>query len=286
MSELFSRYCDGMDRTEDYVQLVRRRFANHVEPHIGKLSVLSVTKSDIRHVMESIETESVRYVVFAGLRPFFKWCIEKEIIATNPTEGMRQPNTSERDRVLDDTELKLIWLATDKLKYPWGAWLKMLWLTSQRRDAVAGMCWRELNFDTGLWTIPKGRMKKSRKDHVVPLSSQAVAVLQGIERQCDYVFHTNFTTPISGYSKAKSMLDGLLPADMAHWTVHDIRRSGATVLQREPYSHAPWAIDALQARQVENRVRRVYQRHLYDQEKVAMVRDLGEHIEGLCRGSD
>jgi hypothetical protein len=31
MSQLFNVYCDGMKSTEDYVQLVRRRFANHVE---------------------------------------------------------------------------------------------------------------------------------------------------------------------------------------------------------------------------------------------------------------
>jgi integrase len=82
------------------------------------------------------------------------------------------------------------------------------------------MAWRELQLDKAIWVLPYGRVK-NRKGHIVPLSRQAVELGRGIEHGCDYVLHTNFTTPISGYSKAKAELDRLI---------------GGGVLSRGPYT--------------------------------------------------
>lgn len=57
--------------------------------------------------------------------------------------------------------------------------LKFLALTAARSGEVRGMEWREVDFDKALWTVPAARMK-ARREHVVPLTPEALAVLEGV----------------------------------------------------------------------------------------------------------
>ena len=50
-------------------------------------------------------------------------------------------------------------------------------LTCARTSETLGMTWDEVSFETATWTIPPGRMKMGR-DHQVPLSDAAVAILR------------------------------------------------------------------------------------------------------------
>ena len=67
--------------------------------------------------------------------------------------------------------------------------LEFLILTAGRRGEVIGARWSEIDLPGKVWTIPASRMKASR-EHRVPLTSAAVAVLKQMEaiRQSDYVF--------------------------------------------------------------------------------------------------
>ena len=51
-------------------------------------------------------------------------------------------------------------------------------LTATRGTEVRGARWDEVDFDRALWEIPAERMK-ARREHVVPLSTQALTVLDG-----------------------------------------------------------------------------------------------------------
>src|SRR4029077_3835076 len=53
-------------------------------------------------------------------------------------------------------------------------------LTAARSAEVLGATWKEIDFDTAMWTIPAERMK-ARTEHRVPLSKPAVAVLHRME---------------------------------------------------------------------------------------------------------
>ena len=54
--------------------------------------------------------------------------------------------------------------------------LEFLILTACRSGEVRGALWSEIDLDSATWTIPPGRMKSAR-EHRVPLSPQALAVL-------------------------------------------------------------------------------------------------------------
>lgn len=60
-------------------------------------------------------------------------------------------------------------------------------LTAGRSVEIRGALWSEIDLDDAIWTVPKERMKGGR-EHRVPLSSAAVALLKATPRVGDYVF--------------------------------------------------------------------------------------------------
>ena len=96
-------------------------------------------------------------------------------------------------------------------------------LTAARSGEALGAKWSEIDFDEKLWTVPAGRMKGSR-EHRVPLSSRALAVLaQARKLQTnDYVFPGQKRgRPLSGMSM--EMLLRRMKVESA--TVHGFRSS-------------------------------------------------------------
>jgi integrase len=60
-------------------------------------------------------------------------------------------------------------------------------LTATRSLETRGAKWSEIDLNARTWTIPVGRMKKG-KSHIVPLSDQAIALLERVRSEGEYVF--------------------------------------------------------------------------------------------------
>ncbi len=186
----------------------------------------------------------------AVLSKFFAWCVTEGVILASPVVGTAAPSSpAARDRILTDDEQRLIWKAAGRMGAPFGPMLRLLLLTGQRREEVAAMRWAEVEDIDGpnpLWVIPATRAKNG-KEHAVPLSPEATAILQALPRiidpntgrESDFVFTTTGKTPVSGYSKAKARLDREI-AELAGsdadpipaWRVHDLRRTVASGMAR------------------------------------------------------
>jgi integrase len=65
--------------------------------------------------------------------------------------------------------------------------LEFIILTAVRLSEGLGATWNEIDLDKAIWTVPASRMKAG-KEHRVPLSDAAVAVLKSMPRQGDLVF--------------------------------------------------------------------------------------------------
>lgn len=67
--------------------------------------------------------------------------------------------------------------------------LELCILTAARSGEILGMRWSEIDLDNKVWTVPANRMKAGR-EHRVPLSSPATAILRHLERLkiSDFVF--------------------------------------------------------------------------------------------------
>jgi integrase len=95
-------------------------------------------------------------------------------------------------------------------------------LTAARSGEVLGVRWREIDFEVRVWTIPPERMKAAR-EHRVPLSERAVAILNKMNkaRIGDHVFPGT----VRGRSLSVSSMDMVLRRIGEDVTVHGFRSS-------------------------------------------------------------
>jgi integrase len=253
----------------------RRALAKDVLPAWGKRKLASITKQDVRTLLDSVVDRGAAIHanrLLAALRRFFNWAVERDLIDASPAAGIKPPAKEvSRERSLTRDELAAIWKATETMDYPFGPYIRMLILTGQRRNEVAGAKWNELDLEKGMWTIP-GERAKNGKAHLVHLGAEAIATLHAIPRHegRELVFTTTGTSPISGFSRAKEALDKA--SGVRDWRIHDLRRTFATLatgdLGIEPavvdkiLNHSSGAVTGIAA---------VYQRAQYlDKRKEAM----------------
>ncbi|MCP5117880.1 MAG: integrase arm-type DNA-binding domain-containing protein, partial [bacterium] len=91
---------------------------------------------------------------------FFNWCLDRGILDTSPAIRLPRPAPIlERDRVLTDVEITILWSAFDVTPQPFGSFYKMLLLTGQRRGEIATMQWAHIDQQNAIWTIPRELVK-------------------------------------------------------------------------------------------------------------------------------
>lgn len=281
-----------------------RKFVIRAGSPVAKLQgrrLASIRKRDILDILDGI-IDRGRAVsanrVLTVLKRMFSWAVERDIIDASPTAAVKAPTAeTPRDRVLSDDELRAVWLAADEIGWPFGPAVKLLILTGQRRDEVGEMTWAEI--DESLWSIPAERAKNSRA-HDVPLSGSALTILASVPRvagERKFVFTTTGETPVSGWSRAKTILDKKVLAilqkqakdrgekpeivELPHWTLHDLRRTTATGLAR-------LGIDLPTVEKLLNHVSGsfagvagIYQRHSFADEKRRAVEAWASFVAAL-----
>jgi integrase len=296
-------------RTQDEIIRPLRKL---LIPKWGSLPLSVIGPREIIAVLDELVdagTPVAANRTYSVLRRFFRWCVERHLITTNPAIAVRKPIKEEsRSRVLGDDELREVWIASEALDWPFGPFIRGLILTGQRRNELASMKWSDIDGIARQWLIPGSRTKNA-KDHIIPLSKPVQALLDKAprlvrkdetdEEQQDHpVFTTTGKTPIAGFSRAKSKLDSEIlkmrrnhaaeaerePAKvkpLPAWTLHDLRRSCATGMAR--IGVQPHVIEAVPNHSSGFRagVAGIYQRHPYLEERRHALDAWADHIVQL-----
>lgn len=289
---LFDQYAKRHLSTLRSGPTVVREMHRHVVARWGERDIHEITKRDVIDLLDGI-ADTGRVVsanrVRAYLNKFLSWCVERDILDSSPSLGVKPvAKEKSRNRVLSDEEIKLFWQACDDLGFPWGPLGKVLLLSGQRLGEVVGMSDREI--EGHVWHLPGARVKNGRP-HTVPLSDPVLDVLRGIERiQSDIglIFTTTGTTPLSGYSKGRNAIadrmEEIAGREIEHWTFHDLRRTAATGMAR-------LGIPVRVTEAVLNHVSgtgggivAVYQRHDYADEKRRALDAWASLIKDLVNG--
>lgn len=263
-ADFIERYAKPKNRSWKETERILNR---EVVPDWGKRSVADITRRDVIALIDDIADRApfMANRTLSAIRRFFNWCVERDMLTINPAAGVKSPAVEKsRDRILSDDEIKAFWTGCDKLGWPFGPAFKLMLVTGQRRDEVAGIRWNDLNIENGLWTLPRAQTKSDRL-HEVPLSSLALEIIESIPRTGEHVFTTNGKTPISGFSKAKRELDKA--TKLTAWRLHDLRRSVASGMAR--IGVAPHVIEKVlnHAGGQISGVAAIYNRHGYADEK-------------------
>lgn len=311
IDEFMSRHMKGKLRSASYVVSTRRLFDNHVLPSWRGRDIKSIARRDVIELLDSIvdrlaagkggAKKGAKVLggpiaanrVLAAVRKLFNWSLQRGLIESTPAALVERPGEeTRRERSLLAEEIAELWPCFGDVPYPFGAFFKMLLVTGQRRSEVATMRWADLDEAERTWTIPSDQTKAGR-GHAVPLSPLAVDIIAECRRESlatwkelgEFVFTTTNEGPISGFSKAKRRLDGLVAKARAKakknagrtskddgsagdaltpWTNHDLRRTVGTGLGRLGVSRL---VIARVLNHADRSVTGIYDRHEYLDEK-------------------
>ena len=265
---------------------VERYLRRHWAP-LSRLPVKKITRADVAARLARLADESGGFAANrarAALSALYAWAIAEGLTDSNPVVGTRKPTEEiARDRVLSDEELAAIWRHAGEADF--GAIVRMLILTGQRREEVAAMTFDEVDLDGAAWRIGGDRTKNARA-HDVPLAGAAIVILSTVERRGGraLVFGSR-EGPFSGWSKAKASLDTRMSAALgrapAPWRLHDIRRTVATRLA--DLGVLPHVVEAVLNHVSGHKagVAGVYNRASYAAEKRAALETWARHVARL-----
>lgn len=198
LKDACDRYWQGRkDVSESYRTNATRALEMHITPVIGDRHVSELTRADVLDALTRMDAAGLHVYVRKTrmwLSQVFDWCVEHGQASANPCALIRPEKAFAKAPVesfaaLDVTEIPAFMrrLAMEREILSALA-CKMLALTWVRTNELRMMLWDEIDGD--LWRIPAGKMKR-RRDHLVPLSRQAVELLARLKARSKgsaYVF--------------------------------------------------------------------------------------------------
>lgn len=230
-------------------RLLRQR----VLPTIGDLPLREVTTPVVARLLAALEKgEGPVDETLKVIRGVFKFALSRGLFSGGlPTAGMTNRQARKKiTRSLTDPELRRIWNATERLGWPFGSVVRLLMLTGQRKNEIAGLRWHEVDFDRKLLILSAERVKNRKGSHEVALTESALDILRDARDHCearldpisrpdgllpsDFVFPSETgKTQISGWNKLKTRLDRTTRGQRGGVTEKEWRaiRAGGAVTQ-------------------------------------------------------
>jgi integrase len=210
---------------EDY----RKALELDVFPRIGDVPAVDLTSDQIADVLERIERRSRHSAHRArcAIGSTYRWAVRRSKLRRNPVVGLGfTVRPVPRERVLSDDEWYKLCRGIETapgMAEPMRIIFKLVILTGLRESEVAGGRANEIRLDGPLprWTITRtvsragqkveGRMKRKRRDHLLPLTPQVVALLRrALELNCgsEFLFPADLTRTRNGRMPRKPHING------------------------------------------------------------------------------
>lgn len=253
-------------KREGTAKETKRILNKHFLPSLRYDKLHQIQTHQLAKIIDGLlDTPAEARHAYAAARLFFRWAVQRRLLAKSPLEGMRAPvQAAPRARALSPDELKKVFLAAKAEQSSFGSIVQLLVLLGQRCGETARLTAEMVDFKTKIITIPAAIAKNGR-EHRVPFGKIAEKVLKtGTKTGLLFPARGQPEKVFSGWSKCKDALDE--SSKIAPWTLHDLRRTFATNLAalgtpiqvtEKVLNHVSGATGGIVA---------VYQRHSYEQE--------------------
>lgn len=172
-------------RSPGTLSQMRRYLDKDILPKIGKKALADVTRADcadIQRQLEKRDAHNIAEKVRVWIGQIFSEAIAKGMCDINPASELRHiaakaPDTTHYPHLLEpDLPDFLKALRHSKSRGVTRDAISMLLFTASRPGMVRFAEWSEISFNDALWAIPADKMK-ARRDHLVPLPDQVMAML-------------------------------------------------------------------------------------------------------------
>ncbi len=276
----------------------RRWFVRLLQKAIGSRPISDILPFDILEAVRPYEAakndeKAHRTLQFAG--SVYRYAIANQLVTTDPTRDLRGALAKRKPKhlaaILEPMHVGQLLRAIDGYE---GQGLPITRIALQvsphlfvRPGELRRAEWTEIDLETAVWRIPAAKMK-GRQEHVVPLSSQAIALFEAARALTGdgrYVF-PSIRTP------AKPMSENTVNAALRRlgftkeeMTAHGFRAMASTLLNES----GKWSSDAIEralAHKDKDSVRAAYHRGAHWAERVKMAQWWSDHLDILRKGAD
>ncbi len=155
--------------------------------------------------------------------------------------------------------------------------LKLIVLTFVRPGELRGAEWSEFNLEKSEWRIPAERMKM-REEHIVPLSHQALDVIQQISKLTrKYKLMFPGTRKVNRPMSENTLTYAIRKRLGFNATAHGFRSTASTVLNESGFNCD--VIERQLAHSERNKVRAAYNRSLYLNDRKEMMQWWADYLD-------
>lgn len=262
---------------------IKQTLELYVYPRLGKKRFVDVTRSDISRLLDKVEDNHGPRAAdhcLQMLRKMMRWQqtrYDGYVCPIVPGMSRYDAKENQRERTLDDEEIRLVWNAAGELG-TYGAILKMCLLTAQRLGKVRDIRWEDVD-DEGNWTINTQPREKGNGGKL-KLPQMALDIIDAQPRIKNnlYIFGApRSSKAFDNFGTYKKRIDRMLPPDMKAWRTHDLRRTADTLMNDERSGIPPHIPPHVMGHKQKG-VAAIYNRHQYVNEKAAALENLSKLI--------
>ncbi|MEE9295973.1 MAG: tyrosine-type recombinase/integrase [Phycisphaerae bacterium] len=261
---------------------IERCLNKYIYPRWKDQPFLEIKRHDVATLLDHIEDNHgprQADMVLAIISKLTRWHQARSDDYVSPVvPGMRRTDAKERERkrILSDEELKAVWEECGDMG-TFGSLVKVALLTAQRRGKVVTMKWDDVV--DGEWHIPSEPREKSHAG-TLKLPQTVLGIIETRPRVAEnpYVFPGRGKKHLNAWSQGKAELDKKLPKEMAHWTLHDLRRTARSLMSRAGVR--PDIAERVLGHVIAG-VEGVYDRHSYADEKADALNRLASLVETI-----
>ena len=291
------------DVSKEYLAHVKSKLANSTfvryeralkkdfYPVIGKMNIKDIKKGDLLSIAKAVQDRGAletahRYLnlcnqIWRYALQFDK--VDHNVVADiDKTIALKKFKHNEYRTITEPQRIGELLRAIEEYKggFTTRQLLRFLPYVFVRSANIRFAEWGEFDLKKKIWTIPAEKMK-SRKEHILPLSTQAIALLEEIHpytKDAKYVFH-------SPLSRTRALTDVAVSSafkrlDFAEEIVPHGFRAMFSTIARE-HKKRDEVIEALLAHTDTNKVRSAYNRADYAEEKREVIQWYADYLEGV-----
>lgn len=288
--------------TAQYGVNVLHRLSIDIFPEIGDRPILDIEPPEMLAAIRKIESRGALDVAKRNAQvcgQIFRYAIATGKAKRNPIPDIKdafKPAEKSNFASIDSGEIPAFVRALDRndarLFAPTRIALRMMMLTFVRTSNLINARWKDFNLESATWTIPAEEMKQRKSAklnpknvHIVPLASQALALLEELKAHSgdEYLFpcRTDYKKPMSNGAILMALRRMGYQNKM---TGHGFRALAmSTIKERLKYRHE--VIDRQLAHVHKSATDAAYDRAQFLDERRVMMQQWADYLDSAAAGA-
>lgn len=267
-----------------------RRFERHVFSSIGDKPINEIKSADVLSVVKPLFTMlETAHRVHAEISAAFDYAIVHNFTDFNPAQSVAKQipakNVTHRAALIEPKDVGQ--LLRDISNYQ-GTFVvqcafRLSPLLFQRPGEIRQMEWKDVDLEAKEWRY---LVTKTKAQHLVPLSTQAIAILEEIKPLTGSVRYVFPSSRGDGRPMSDNTIRTALKSlgyDSDTMTAHGFRSTASTLLNEQGWS--PDAIERQLCHMPKDQVRAAYNRAQYLEERRRMMQSWADYLDGLKNGA-